>query len=712
MKPADKKQDTQRTLVQEMLIVQLVFAAFVGAIAIGCVWWVVNWVVRDNLDDWAQRWIVEMESLGTGLYLDETDERFLELENYLVRFPEILYVRYYDSAGQILYVEQAANDVTAYPALTHEEFLLLSEDAETHNVDTRYEPLVRISQAVVVEAIVKIDLFNADSMEDIETKSSVVGYVELGLDYDRYDRELLGSIVWGSIFVLLAVLAMAMVGRVALKRAMQPLIDIQNPLEAMAKGNLDIQVPESHHKEIANIGNALKTAIDRIQERDRNLRRLANHDALTDLPNRNHLIDELKQRMEQLVIEKCSGALLFIDLDKFKHVNDSYGHATGDSVLIQVAARLRQFVRKDDLVARYSGDEFVIFIAGVNADRADEIARKLIQDLREYPLSHSAHAFSVGCSVGITVAPYPPIFTPEELISQADLACRQAKSNGRKRTSHFKADEGQLDSIKSDLDWQQKLERAIQQDDIVLEYQPIMNLATTNINSYEVLVRLNDNGKLHYPSAFIPAAVRFGIMQDVDRWVISHAFVELARVRKKHPGIVFNINITGDSFGDGTLPRFITETLEKNNLPASSIILEITEQVAIGSVSQAIPQIEELVSQGCQFAVDDFGTGYSSLSYLKKLPVQYIKIDGAFVQRLTEDKADQTIVKAVGDIARLLGKKTVAEYVEDAKTLSLVRELGIDYAQGFFIGKPSLTPWESVQTNSRVVQLPKRARNG
>ena len=175
MKPADKKQNTQRTLVHEMLIVQLVFAVFVGAIAIGCVWWVVNWVVRDNLDDWARRWIVEMESLGTGLYLDETDERFLELENYLVRFPEILYVRYYDSAGQILYVEQAANDVTAYPALTHEEFLLLREDAETHNIDTRYEPLVRISQAVVVEAIVKIDLFNADSMEDIETKSSVVG---------------------------------------------------------------------------------------------------------------------------------------------------------------------------------------------------------------------------------------------------------------------------------------------------------------------------------------------------------------------------------------------------------------------------------------------------------------------------------------------------------------------------------------------------------
>ncbi|MFB3103729.1 MAG: EAL domain-containing protein, partial [Pseudomonadales bacterium] len=153
------------------------------------------------------------------------------------------------------------------------------------------------------------------------------------------------------------------------------------------------------------------------------------------------------------------------------------------------------------------------------------------------------------------------------------------------------------------------------------------------------------------------------------------------------------------------------ETLERNNLPASSIILEITEQVAIGSVSQAIPQITQLVEQGCQFAVDDFGTGYSSLSYLKKLPVQYIKIDGAFIHRLTEDKADQTIVKAVSDNARLLGKSTIAEYIEDEKTLNLVRKLGIDYAQGFFIGKPTLTPWLNLPTRSRIVQLPARVRN-
>ena len=305
--------------------------------------------------------------------------------------------------------------------------------------------------------------------------------------------------------------------------------------------------------------------------------------------------------------------------------------------------------------------------------------------------------------------PFPPIFTPEELISQADLACRQAKSNGRKRTGHFKADEGQLDSIKSDLDWQHKLERAIQSDDLVLEYQPIMNLANENIGNYEVLVRLEENGKLHYPTAFISAAVRFGIMQDVDRWVLSNALRELARIRRKHPDIVFNINITGDSFGDGTLPQFITETLESHKLPHSSIILEITEQVAIGSVSQAIPQINQLVALGCEFAVDDFGTGYSSLSYLKKLPVQYIKIDGVFIQRLTEDQADQTIVKAICDIARFLGKRTVAEYVEDAKTLSLVRELGIDYAQGFFLGKPALTPWSTSATNSRVVRLKRSA---
>jgi EAL domain-containing protein (putative c-di-GMP-specific phosphodiesterase class I) len=380
-------------------------------------------------------------------------------------------------------------------------------------------------------------------------------------------------------------------------------------------------------------------------------------------------------------------------------------------VLTQVAERLRQVVRKGDIIARYSGDEFIMFISDVSAERADGVARKLMQDLREFPLAWGDQSFNISCSVGITMAPCPPVYTPEELISQADLACRQAKSQGRNRTSLFTED-AEFDSIRSDLGWHQRLEQALKNDEFVLHYQPIMSLADDGIQHFEVLVRLEEDGELRYPEAFLSAAVRFGLMQEVDHWVITKALGELSRIREQQPDIRFSINVTGSSFVDGTLAAFITEQLMINDLPASAIILEITEQVAIGSITDAVPQILELIEKGCEFAVDDFGTGYSSLSYLKRLPVQYIKIDGAFIQRLTVNRADQTIVRAIADIARIMGKRTVAEFVGDEETLQLIREMGIDYAQGFYVGKPGPKPERSAPSMDRVVPIGRPRKRG
>ena len=238
-------------------------------------------------------------------------------------------------------------------------------------------------------------------------------------------------------FVVIAFLLLTLAGRIALRRAVQPLVNIQTPLEQIAEGNLDIEVPRSPHNEIAALGRALETAVDRIRERDQHLRRLANFDMLTSLPNRHHLAELLEERLNKIASENRSGALLFLDLDQFKYVNDSFGHEAGDAVLTQVAERLRQVVRKGDIIARYSGDEFIMFISDVSAERADGVARKLMQDLREFPLAWGDQSFNISCSVGITMAPCPPVYTPEELISQADLACRQAKSQGRKPHEPF-----------------------------------------------------------------------------------------------------------------------------------------------------------------------------------------------------------------------------------------------------------------------------------
>lgn len=684
----------KRTLVREVLVSQLAFAAVVGLIAIGCVWWVSNWVVRDNLDDWAVRWVGEMESLGSGFFVNPSDARFLELERYLSRFAEIEYVRYYDLGGEVIYLESAADNPRLYPELGEVEFGRLAEAAGAtvrYRMDLAREPLVRISQAVTRESIVSANLFSAETLTELESEATVVGYVELGLDYGAYNRDLYSGVSAGSGFVVLAFLVLMLAGRIALRRAVQPLVDMQQPLDRIAQGDLDVQVPPSIHREIAAVGDALQTALTKIRERDQHLTKLANFDPLTGLASRHHFMGELARRLEHN--GGRGGALLFLDMDQFKHVNDTWGHQAGDEVLAQIAQRLRQLVRRDDLLGRFGGDEFVLFVPEIAAPDADALAEKVLRELGEFPLAYEGASLNANCSLGISMVQESTLFNAEELISQADVACRLAKSQGRNRACRYQPDAKHIEAIKSDVEWQRKLKEALKGDGsalkLLLYYQPIERVADGTVQHYEVLVRLQDGEEIYLPNQFLPAAIRFGLMRDVDRWVLDHAFASLARLREERPEVRFAINLTGNAFVDGSLAEFVKLKLAEHGVPARAVIFEITEQVAIGSFSEALPQIRELKAVGCEFAVDDFGTGYSSLSYLKRLPVQYIKIDGTFVQRLTVNRVDQTIVRAITDIARIMGKQTIAEFVGDEETLNLIREIGIDYAQGYYLGRPA-----------------------
>ncbi len=713
-----KPVQSRRTLVREVLISQLAYAAFVGLVAIGCVWWVSNWVVRDNLDDWAVRWVGEMESLGSGFFVNTTDERFLELERYLSRFSEIEYVRYYDLQGNVIYLESATEDPLLYPVLTRPEFDALHDASaispEGVNAEDRYrmdlsqEPMVRISQAVSREAIVSANLLSAESLTEIKSEATVVGFVELGLDYGAYDRDLLAGVSFGSSIVMLAFLLLMLLGRLALRRAVQPLADMQQPLGRIAQGDLDVQVPLSPHREIAAVGEALQTALTKVRERDAHLTRLANFDPLTGLASRYHFMEQLSERLSGK--SSGRGALLFIDMDQFKHVNDTWGHDAGDEMLIQIAGRLRQLVRRDDLLARFGGDEFVVYIEDIGGSDAATVAEKVLRDMSEYPLVYKGNSLSANCSIGIALAQEMTVemdreaaaFSPEELISQADVACRLAKSQGRNRACRYEIDEQHIETIKSDVEWQGKIKRALKTDAVApvedgaqpsgsgfeLHYQPIQRVSDASVCHYEVLIRLREEGVLYRPDQFLPAAVRFSLMQEVDQWVMDHALAALAEARRSDPSICFAINLGGSAFTDRTLAKFVLERLKVHKVPAQAVTFEITEQVAVGSFSEAVPQIRELKDAGCSFAVDDFGTGYSSLSYLKRLPVQYIKIDGSFIQRLSVNRVDQTIVRAIADIARIMGKQTIAEFVGDQETLTLIREIGIDYAQGYFLGEP------------------------
>jgi EAL domain-containing protein (putative c-di-GMP-specific phosphodiesterase class I) len=316
------------------------------------------------------------------------------------------------------------------------------------------------------------------------------------------------------------------------------------------------------------------------------------------------------------------------------------------------------------------------------------VADKILRDMSEFPLVSAGHSFSANCSLGVAMVDGASPLSPEALISQADVACRQAKSQGRNRACRYEPDEKHIETIKNDVQWQNKLKRALKEDGLLLHYQPIERVSDGTVRHYEVLVRLDEDGVLYRPDQFLPAAVRFGLMRDVDRWVIEAAIEELAQVRTREGDISFAINLGGSAFTDGLLAEFVLERLEACGVPAEAVVFEITEQVAVGSFSEAVPQIQALMEAGCTFAVDDFGTGYSSLSYLKRLPVQYIKIDGSFIQRMSESPVDQTIVRAIADIARIMGKETIAEFVGDEETKALIGEIGIDYAQGYLIGAP------------------------
>jgi diguanylate cyclase (GGDEF)-like protein len=703
---------SRRTLVREVLLSQLAFAAVVGVIAIGCVWWVSNWVVRDNLDDWSIRWVGEMESLGSGFFVNPTDERFLELERYLSRFAEIEYVRYYDLNGKSIYLESASDQPQLYPILGNVDFAALIGAAtsdERYRMDLSREPLVRISQAVTKESIVSANLFSAQSLTELESEATVVGFVELGLDYSAYDRDLMGGVSTGSAFIVLAFLLLMLAGRIALRRAVQPLSDMQLPLDRIAQGDLDVEVPPSMHREIAAVGDALQTALEKIRERDQHLTKLVNFDPLTGLASRYHFMEQLSERLKGFHPERARGALLFVDMDQFKHVNDTYGHQAGDDILAQIAERLRQMIRRDDMLGRFGGDEFVLFISDISETDADAVADKLLTDLSEFPLVYENVSLSANCSVGIAMVEETSAFNPEELVSQADVACRLAKSQGRNRACRYQRDAKHIEAIKSDVEWQGKLKNALKGEGLELHYQPIMLMKDNSVRHYEVLLRLREGDDLYLPDQFLPSAIRFGLMRDLDRWVIDRALLELAKVRVQRPDIRFAINVTGTGFMDGSLAEYVDLKLKEHAVPAEAVIFEITEQVAIGSFSEALPQILELKARGCEFAVDDFGTGYSSLSYLKRLPVQYIKIDGTFIRRLGVNRIDQTIVRAIADIARIMGKHTIAEFVGDEETLRLIREIGIDYAQGYHVGEPvaslDVSPRSEPSSTSRVVDL-------
>ncbi|MEN8107357.1 MAG: EAL domain-containing protein [Pseudomonadota bacterium] len=685
-------------MVGDILTLQLVFASILGLLAIGGLWVISQAVIQDNLQKWAQAWITELEELGAPLFKSEDTERFLRVENYIANFPEITLVRYYTPDGTILFSDTSMATPTKgnLPRLNRAQLDRLRATTDTDkpyllDASMEQQSLFRISAPVWIESMEPEDLLNLDLESAPANEVEVIGFVELGLDFSRYQDRLVAGIAIGCLVFAVALLFLSLAGRYLLKGALKPLSDLEIPLARLAAGETEVNVGSTGHKEIMAINNALKTTISSLNQRDKMLRRLADYDSLTGLPNRRYFNQELEDEITWVSQHGKTSALLFVDLDQFKYINDTLGHAAGDRVLVQAACSLQENLRKNDLIARFGGDEFTIVLKDINQESAVRLVEDLMKIMQDIHFVEDGQSLSVLCSIGVTMIDSGRC-TPDELLSQADFACHEAKACGRNRYHFHEVSSQEKRRMTADMGWSQRIRNALKDNSLLLHYQPIIDLDSGHPAMYEVLLRMRDeNNNIIPPAAFMPAANRFGLMVDIDHFVIRNAMEALASFRKQGHDIRFTLNLSGHVFNDTNLVSFVRENLEKNGLDPAAVILEITEQVAVRHLEQARGLIHELMAFGCRFALDDFGAGFSSFNYLKHLPVDYIKIDGGFIRNMANDRVDQAMVKSIIQIAKAVGKKTIAEYVQDGETLTMLHELGVDYAQGFHIREPSET---------------------
>lgn len=429
------------------------------------------------------------------------------------------------------------------------------------------------------------------------------------------------------------------------------------------------------------------------------LKEMAEHDGLTGLYNRSYFQGELER-----VVERCRrdpaqrAALLYIDLDNFKYVNDTLGHAAGDRLLLEISALLNKRLRKTDLLARLGGDEFAVLLYNAHQETAMHIADALRRRLAEYAFREHGEAIDIGCSIGVALVD-ANTKSAEEALSQADLACYLAKRGGRNRAHLFHAvDASNAKTMTLDMGWSRRIKEAIERNRFLLACQPIVNVRSRRIESFEVLIRMRDeDGTTIMPGGFLPAAERFGLSTDIDRWVIVNAIRALKMQQNKLPGLHYSINLSGSTLGDLGVCDLIQQQLRLHALAPASLTFEVTETVAIADIPVAEAFLSRLQAIGCKTALDDFGSGMASFAYLKDLPVDSVKIDGRFVRNLSSNPVDQAMVKAMNDIAHALGKLTVGEFVESEDSLKILSDLGVDYAQGYYLGRPDITyPCEAI----------------
>lgn len=420
----------------------------------------------------------------------------------------------------------------------------------------------------------------------------------------------------------------------------------------------------------------------------------ATHDTLTELENRRQFEATLARQLDSARGKGLAHAVLYIDLDQFKVVNDTCGHAAGDTLLRQLSKVLLGRMRRGDTLARLGGDEFGVLLEGCDLLHAQRVAAQLLAAIRAFRFEWLGQVFALGASIGVA-----PITAEsrdlESVLSAADTACYVAKEKGRNRVQVYSESDEEVCARHGQMGWFSRITRCVEEGRFFLHCQRVVALAGDSGSGeeyLELLLRMTDEeGRLVLPGAFIPAAERYHLMGTIDRWVVGRALRCLGGMRLKrgaHASPRFGLNLSGMTLGDPAFADFVLERFEQTGTPPSSVCFEITETAAISNLARAAGFIRRFRELGCRFALDDFGAGLSSFAYLKSLPVDYLKIDGSFVRGSCCDKVDFAAVDAARQLAHAVGAKTIAECVETTDTFARMRDLGIDFGQGHLIHKP------------------------
>jgi diguanylate cyclase (GGDEF)-like protein/PAS domain S-box-containing protein len=417
------------------------------------------------------------------------------------------------------------------------------------------------------------------------------------------------------------------------------------------------------------------------------LRQMANQDTLTGLSNRTSFELALAHHVEYASRYGTGGSVVALGVDNFRYVNEALGVAAGDEILLGLTEMLSGRLRNTDLLARVNGDVFAVLAPGTDKATALKIADELLGNIRRHTFVINGEGMRITMSAGVTSLDSRSV-GGNELLAEAENAMNTSKDLGRDRAQGFiSGGETVIDQRRA---WTERIRQATERGLFVLVSQPIMNLAKGEITQHEILLRMReDGGGLIPPGSFLATAERFGQIGGIDRWVMQQSIRLIAAHNKEGRELTLEVNLSGKTMGDPQFPDEVRRELTRSGIDPASLIFEVTETAAVADIEQARAFAQALARVGCRFALDDFGSGYASFYYLKHLPISYLKIDGEFVKELPRSPVDQRIIGALVQVCNGIGVKTVAEFVEDQQTLDILRDLGVDFAQGYHLGRPA-----------------------